>query len=106
MPVRESAISRAGVVSPQDLGHEEKKFSQSTLFQCLGNGMSPFAFAKRVALHMGMRDVIAIARATGIKSDHGVRLVAAELIQREPDFERAEVDFFENDPFRPDAESF
>ena len=106
MPVGKPTISRAGVVSPQDLCHEEKEFSQTPLFQGPGDRVPALAFAEGVTLHMRVRHIIATTGATRIESDHGVRLVAAELIQREPDFERAEVDFFENDPFRPDAESF
>ncbi|WP_437192474.1 hypothetical protein [Planctomicrobium sp. SH527] len=105
MPIGEPAIGGAGVVSPEDLGHEEKEFSQTPLFQCPGDRVAALAFAEGVALHVRVRDVVAASRATRIESNDLIRLITAESTQRKPDFERAEVNLFQNDAFRPDVEN-
>ena len=104
MPVGKPTVCRSRVVSPENLGHEEKELSQTSLFQCPGNGVSTLAFTEGLALHMRVRHIIATAGATRIESGHLIGLMTTELIQRKPDFKRSEVDPFQNDPFRPDAE--
>ena len=106
MPVGEAAIGGAGVVGAEDLRHEEKEFPQPSLFQSPGNGVSTFTFAERVALHMRVRHIIATAGTTRIESNHLIGLITAELIQRESNLERAEVDLFQDNPFGPDTENF
>jgi len=106
MPVGKPTVCRSRVVSPEDLGHEEKEFSQSSLFQRPGKRVPALAFAERIALHVWVCHIVATARATWIESNHLIGLITAELIQSESNFERAEVDLFQNEPFRPDAESF
>jgi len=105
MPFGKPTVCRSRVVSPEDLGHEEKELSQSPLFQCPGNGVSTISFTEGLALHVRVRHIIATAGATRIESDHLIGLITAELIQRESDLEGAEVDLFQNDPFRSDAEN-
>ena len=106
MPVGKPTVCRSRVVSPENLGHEEKELSQTSLLQCPGNGVSTISFTERVALHVRVRHIIATAGATRIESDDLIRLVAAELIQRESDFERSEVDFFQGNAFGANTEDF
>jgi len=54
---------------------------------------------------MRVRHIVTTAGATWIESDHRIRLMTTELIQRKPNFERAEVNLFQNDAFRPDVEN-
>ena len=105
IPVGKPTVRRSRVVSPENLGHEQEELSQTSLFQCPGNGVSTISFTERIALHMRVRHIIATAWATRIESDHLIGLVTTELIQRESDLEGTEVDLFQNDPFRPDAEN-
>lgn len=106
MPIGEPAIRRTGVVGPEDLGHEEKKFSQPPLFQRAGDRVSALAFTESLALHVRMRHIVATTGAIRFQGNDVIRLMTAELVQSESNFERAEVDFFQNDPFGPDAEDF
>jgi len=106
MPVGKPTVRRSRVVSPENLSHEQEELSQPSLFQCPGNGVSTISFTERLALHMRVRHIIATACATRIESDHLIGLMTTELIQRESDLEGAEVDLFEDDPFRSDAEDF
>lgn len=104
MPVGEPTIGGAGVVSSQDLGCEQKEFSQSPLLQCPGDRVSALAFAEGVTLHVRVRDIVATAGATRFQGHHRIRLITAELIEREPDLKGTEVDLFQNDAFGPDTE--
>ncbi len=104
MPVGELAIGRAGVVSPEDLGHEQEELPEPPLLQGPGNGVSPFSFTEGLTLHMRVRDVLAAAGATRIEGDDLIGLGTAELIQREANLEGAEIDSFQDNAFGADTE--
>lgn len=81
IPVRQPAVRGSGVVSSEDLRHEQKELTEPSLFQCLGDGVSAIPFAEDIVLHVGMRDIVVSSRFAGIERDHRVRLVAAELVE-------------------------
>jgi len=68
--------------------------------------MSAIPFAEDIVLDMGMGDVVIAPRLARIERDDRVRLVAAKLVERESDFERAEINAFQDNPFGSNSENF
>ena len=96
VPFIERAVGRARVVGSQDLPHENEEFADQATGQGVGNGLFSVAFAQRQTAHVRVR--MACGALIRIESSHRVRGTLCEAVEVEPDLERAEVEFFKNDP--------
>lgn len=109
MPIFKSDVSRVRVVRPEYLVDDHEEVVEATCFQSLANRYGSISFAKRVALHMGMRSGVAGTSRIGIDRfnaiDRSISLGATNLVDLDSDDELTQLYPFEHNRFGGNANS-
>jgi len=91
-------------VGPQHLSAEQEKIQQATLFQRFTDGQPPLPGTQGIVSDMGVCHQGVTCGAVGFQGHDRIRLRSANLVPVQDDLERAQVDGFQDDLRRNDAD--
>ena len=91
MPIGQRDVGTAGVVGPQQIGHDHEEIVEPPLPQCVQDWQVAIAFAKRFFLHMGMRHTVVGSRRNRIECHDAIvsgmtvtQIIPGELYLKSP----------------------
>ena len=99
MPIGQRDVGTAGVVGPQQTGHDYEKVVEPPLPQCVPDGQVAVAFAKRFILHMGMCHAVVGSRRNRIECRDAIvpGVTVAQIVPGKLNLKPSQIDFFKFD---------
>ena len=99
MPIGQCDVGTAGVVGPQQIGHDHEEVVEPSLPQCVQDGQVAVTFAKRFILYVGMSHAVVGRRRNRIECHDAIvpRMSVAQIVPGELDLKPSQIDFFKFD---------
>ena len=99
MPIGQCDVGTAGVVGPQQIGHDHEEVVEPSLPQCVQDWQVTVAFAKRFILYVGMCHAIVGRCRNRIQCHDAIvsGMSVKKIVPGELDFESTQIDAFKFD---------